>query len=60
VVNPLTGKGMRLEASRPWIRVIRREALLALEFGLGFEFDLAPAAAETLELRLSDFSSAAV
>ena len=60
VVNPLTGKGMRLEASRPWIRVIRREALLALEFGLGFEFDLPPAAAETLELRLSDFSSAAV
>jgi hypothetical protein len=56
VVEPLTGNGLRLESSRPWSRAIRRETLLALEIGFGFEFFLPANAEETFELRLSDFS----
>jgi hypothetical protein len=56
VVGPLTGNGLRLESSRPWSRAIRRETLLALEIGFGFEFFLPANAEETFELRLSDFS----
>lgn len=59
-MNPLTGRGLRLEAARPWIRVIQWEALLALEIGLGFEFDLPAGAAKTFEVRLSDFTASAV
>jgi hypothetical protein len=47
---------LRLESSRPWSRAIRRETLLALEIGFGFEFFLPANAEETFELRLSDFS----
>jgi hypothetical protein len=55
VVEPATGRGVRLESSLPWKRVIQREALLALEIGLEFDWILPAGTEETFELRLSAF-----
>lgn len=53
VINPQTGEVLALLASRPWLETVRREALLALEVGCAFEFDLPPGGMEAVTLTLA-------